>query len=336
METIYFLGVDISKKTIDTALTIDGKHFNEVQVDNQTKTVESFLENLKKQIASFSKLIVCMEHTGIYCLPLLNVLTKLKIKVCVEPALQIKQSQGMTRGKTDQVDARRIALYAIKNKEHLVFWKPQRLTIQKLKALLVTRERLLKMRKQLAIPIEESQEFVEEVIWKEMVKCCSNTIRALNRDIEKIDSEIDKVVKSDTQLSEQFLLITSVPGIGKLTALNMIISTGEFKRITEAKKFACYAGVAPFEHSSGISYRGKTRVSKMANMTLKRLLHLAAMSAIKCCDELKAFYHRKVEAGKNKMSVINAVRNKLISRVFACINNGRKYQKILKCPLHES
>lgn len=63
-------------------------------------------------------------------------------------------------------------------------------------------------------------------------------------------------------------------------------------------------------------------------MTLKKLLHLAAMSAIQCCEEIRAFYQRKVAAGKNKMSVINAVRNTLISRVFACINNKRMYQKI--------
>ena len=62
-------------------------------------------------------------------------------------------------------------------------------------------------------------------------------------------------------------------------------------------------------------------------MTLKKLLHLAAMSAIQYCEELKAFYQRKVAEGKNKMSVINAVRNKLISRIFACIKNKRKYQK---------
>ena len=97
--------------------------------------------------------------------------------------------------------------------------------------------------------------------------------------------------------------------------------------IPEAKKFACYVGVAPFEHTSGTSVRGKTKVSKMANMTLKKLLHMAAMSAIQCNEELKVFYQRKVAEGKNKMSVINAVRNKLISRVFACIKHRRRYQK---------
>src|SRR5688500_6802968 len=116
METHYFLGIDISKKKFDAALTIDGKHFHEVQVENLPKSIESFFRDLKKQLSSFSKLIVCLEHTGIYCQPLLDFLVKYGIKVCLEPALQIKQSQGMTRGKTDQIDAKRIALYAVKNR----------------------------------------------------------------------------------------------------------------------------------------------------------------------------------------------------------------------------
>jgi transposase len=120
---------------------------------------------------------------------------------------------------------------------------------------------------------------------------------------------------------------SSVTGIGKITAANIIVATGEFERIKDVKKFACYSGIAPFEHSSGSSVRGKTRVSKMANMTIKRLLHLAAMTAIQHSEELKRFYYRKIEAGKNKMSALNAVRNKLISRVFACVNNKRIYQK---------
>lgn len=328
MESHYFLGIDAAKKKFDAAVTIDGQHFHEAQVENATKAIEAFFRGLKKQLSSFSRLIVCMEHTGIYCQPLLDYLVKNDIKVCVEPALQIKQSQGMTRGKTDQVDARRIAVYAFKNQGNLAFWKPQRLCVQKLKALLATRERLLKVKVQLEVPLKECEEFIDPLIRKGMVSHCKKTLNAVQTDIERIEQAIEQVVKEDSQLSEQCTLATSVPGIGTITALNMIVATSEFKRIAEAKKFACYAGVAPFEHTSGSSIRGRTRVSKMANMTLKKLLHLAAMSAIQYCEELKAFYQRKIAAGKNKMSVINAVRNKLISRVFACINNKRMYQKI--------
>jgi len=327
METVYFLGVDISKKTFDAALTIDGKHFHEVQVENQSKSIESFFRGLKKQLPLVN-LIVCLEHTGIYCQPLLDCLVKHKIRVCVESARQIKLSQGITRGKTDQIDAKRIAQYAYKNRENLTFWKPQRDCVQKLKALLVTRERLVNVKVQLEVPLNECSEFIEASIRKEMIKHCQKTIKTVQETIRKIESAIDQLVKDDTQLAEQCALVTSVPGVGKITALNVIICTNEFTKIREAKKLACYAGVAPFEHRSGSSIRGKTRVSKMANMTLKRLFHLAAMSAIQCCDELKAFYSRKVAEGKNKMSVINAVRNKLISRIYACINNNRRYQKL--------
>jgi transposase len=328
METAYFLGIDISKKKFDAALTENGKDFHEAEVENSAKTIQSFFKELKGKLSSLDNVIVCLEHTGIYCQPLLDFLIKNKIRVCVEPALQIKQSQGMTRGKNDKVDAKRIALYAFKNREELSFWQPQRESIQRLKSLLTLRERLVKMKTQLEVPINESQEFIAPSIQKETIKHCTKTIKAIQTDIENVEEAIAKLVREDQQLAEQFNLVTSVPGVGKITALNVIISTGEFTRIREAKKFACYAGVAPFEHSSGSSIRGKTRVSKMANMTLKKLLHLAAMSAIQCCDELKIFYNRKVGAGKNKMSVINAVRNKLISRIFACINNKRRYHKI--------
>jgi transposase len=332
METLYFLGIDISKKMVDTALTTDGKQFLETRVENHAKAIESFLTGLKRKI-SFSKLIVCLEHTGVYSHPLLDVLVKLKIKVCMEPALQIKQSQGMIRGKSDQMDAKRIALYAMRNNENLTFWQPQRHCIQKLKALLTTRERLIKIKVQLSLPVSEASEFIDEGIRKEMLRYSVGTIKSIQRDIERIETAIDHLIKSDAKLSEQFSFAISVPGIGKITALNMIVSTGEFLRIKEPKKFACYAGVAPFEHTSGSSYRGKTRVSKMANMTVKRLLHMAAISAIQCCEDMKVYYQRKVKAGKNKMSVINAVRNKLISRVFSCVTQNRYYQKIYQTSL---
>lgn len=328
METLYFLGIDISKKKFDAALTVDGKNFHEAEVENSPAAIQSFFRELKKQISSLNRVIVCLEHTGIYGFPLIDFLVKNQIKVSVEPALQIKQSQGMTRGKNDQVDAKRIASYALKNRENLRFWQPQRDVIQQLKALLILRERLVKIKVQLEVPINESEEFVASSILKKTAANCQKSIQAIQNDIRRVEKEIDALISTDEQLSQQYKLATSVPGIGKITALNIIISTQEFSKIQEAKKFACYAGVAPFEHSSGSSIRGRTRVSKMANMTLKKLLHLSAMAAIQCNDELKTFYQRKVAAGKNKMSVLNAVRNKLISRIFSCVKNNRTYQKI--------
>ena len=134
-------------------------------------------------------------------------------------------------------------------------------------------------------------------------------------------------MKSDSNLNQQVKIATSVTGIGPIIAANMIITTNEFRDITEAKKFSCYSGVAPFEHSSGTSIKRKSRVSHLANKKMKSLLHLGARSAVLASPELKLFYQRKIAEGKAPLSVLNAVCNKLISRVFVCIKQQRLYEK---------
>jgi transposase len=328
METCYVLGADMSKKDFQACLTHDGINFSEQLVVNQCSSIASYFKGLRKQFGiSYKHLLVCLEHTGIYSNPLLSFVIRHKIKVCIEPAMQIKQSQGMVRGKSDQVDARRIALYALRNYPTLKLWEPPREVIQRLRALLSVRERLVKMRVLLTVPLQESYAFVSPAISKMTDTATMATRKVLAKDISRVDEEIQALIKSDTQLQHQYEQSTSVPGVGPITALNVIITTGEFKRISVAKKFACYAGVAPFEHTSGSSVRGRTRVSKMANMNMKRLLHLAAITAVRHKGELRDYYERKVAGGKNKMSVLNAVRNKLITRIFMCIKQDRCYQK---------
>jgi transposase len=328
MKMDYFIGIDVSKRTLDIAMVREGELVLEERIDNDTLSIRSFLKRLLTTLhLSVNQITVCMEHTGIYNAPALEVLWKKKINTCLQPGLQIKQSQGMTRGKNDRVDARRIAIYAFKNRHELTFWKPQRPVVQELSTLLAARERLVKVQVQLQVPLKESVGFVEPSIVRKLKVTYRRSLKSIQADLQDIETQLDQLIASDQIVSNQVKTITSIPGVGCITAMNMITATEEFSKISEAKKFACYAGVAPFEHSSGTSIRGKTRVSKMANMTLKKLLHLAAMSAIQCNPELKNYYTRKVNSGKNKMSVINAVRNKLISRVFACINHDRPYEK---------
>lgn len=324
----YFMGIDVSKKTLDLAVLKEGTLVWEQQVENSRKALLGALRLLKQQYSILAaNLTVCMEYTGIYNSIALDVFYQNNIKVCLERALHIKQSQGLVRGKNDKIDARRIASYAWRNHQELSWWKPQRENIQRLQALLVLRERLIRVKKQLHVPLQEAVEFVKSSIAKQLSKANHHTLQGLDKDISLVEHQIEELIEQDAQIKKRMEQITSIPGVGPITALNVIITTQEFTKISESKKFACYAGVAPFEHTSGSSIRGKTHVSKLANMTMKTLLHLAAMVAIQHNPELKLFYQRKVEAGKNKMSVINAVRNKLISRIFACVNNDRKYQK---------
>lgn len=144
-----------------------------------------------------------------------------------------------------------------------------------------------------------------------MARCCQHSLKALDQDLAKVNKQLDQLIASDEELNRLFNLITSVEGIGTVTAREVLITTNEFKDFTEAKKYACYAGVAPFQHQSGTSIRatvatGKTRVSHLANKTVKTLLHMAALSAINNCEELRDYYQRKVASGKNKMSAAGA------------------------------
>ncbi len=121
----------------------------------------------------------------------------------------------------------------------------------------------------------------------------------------------------------------SVPGVGKILSWNFLVKTNEFKTIKTPRKFACYSGIAPFENSSGTSVFGRSCISLWADKSLKKLLHLEAMSAIRLENDLSLYYRRKVEEGKNKMSVLNAIRNKIAHIIFALIKNDDFYQNRL-------
>lgn len=128
-------------------------------------------------------------------------------------------------------------------------------------------------------------------------------------------------------MSRQYELLCSVDGIGDRTAIKMIVETNAFKDFSDPRKFCCHAGVAPFSYTSGSSQKSRNKVSHRADKSIKKLLHLAALSIIKNNGELHDYYLRKVDEGKNKMSVINAVRAKLVLRMFAVIRNNQPYQK---------
>lgn len=154
-------------------------------------------------------------------------------------------------------------------------------------------------------------------------------IEELKKQIKAIEQQIKTLIKSDNKLNTLQKQLISVPGVGNILCWNLIVKTNEFKSITEPRKLACYTGVAPFQNTSGISVFGRNRVSNLADKSLKKLLHLGALSAIRLQNDLAVYYNRKVNEGKNKMSVLNAVRNKIIHLIFALIKNQTFYQNRL-------
>lgn len=139
-----------------------------------------------------------------------------------------------------------------------------------------------------------------------------------------------KIVWKDLELKSIFDLITSINGIGSQAAYTIIVYTNKFKKFKTWRKFASYSGIAPFPHQSGTSIRKQTRVSNLANKEVKVILNMCAMSAIRFNPEMKKYYQKRIEQGKNKMSTLNIIRNKLIARFFAVVERGTPYVNTLK------
>jgi transposase len=328
MEFKHFVGIDISKGSFDVALikdnNISGIASSVSSKDH--KCIVQLEEFLKKQEINLEETLFCMEHTGIYCRLLSQYLTEQKYHVWLEMPVQIIRSLGVQRGKSDVVDARRIAEYACLKKDKAVLWEPPREVVLQIHDLLSLRDRLCESRKMLKQPIKEFKDTGHKQTAQIIESHCKSTLISLDKEILQIEKELEKLINKDSNLKKLYGLARSVPGIGRITALSLLCFTNEFKLYQNPKQLACYCGVAPFEHTSGTSVKGKTRVSHFANKALKKLLHLVAMSTIKTDKELRTYYLRKVAEGKNKMSVINAVRNKVLHRLCAVIKRGTPYQ----------
>jgi transposase len=330
----HYIGIDVSKKTLDFAVIRKNEVCFHLQTENNLAGIQLFFKQLKKQNDfALSESVFCMEHTGIYNNHLLDFLYKKKANTSLVAGIEIKHSSGLQRGKNDKVDAIRIATYIYKNREELKLWQPKREIVQQLKHLSVLRSRLINVQKQLKTPLKETNDFINKKSQRQSEQLCKASIKALEKNLKEVNEQINELIQSDAELKRLFSIITSINGLGIVTATEIIISTNEFKDINCAKKFACYSGIAPFEHRSGTSIRGRSRVSQMGNKSVKTLLHLSAMTAIMYNEELKSYYQRKVEEGKNKMSIINAVRNKLVHRIFACVKQNRPYEKIFSYSL---
>ncbi len=325
----HYIGIDISKKTLDIAIYKQNSFLFHEQINNTPTSLKTFFKSLNKRGVDLSQSIVCAEFTGVYTQFLINSAQLLNLNLWLENGNHIKKSQGLKRGKNDKVDAQRIAQFAYKNKDDYKAYQEPRALVKTLKELINRRKQLVSLKKQLSGALGE-KEYKNEEDLALLKSLCENTLNGLETDLKRIEREIDRLIKSDEKMFNQYKIINSVVGMGPVTAANMIMMTNEFSAFLEAKKFACYAGVVPFSYTSGSSVSSKAKVSKMANHQMKTLLHMAAMSCIRSEGNLREYYLRKTEEGKNKMSVINAIRNKLILRVFACIRDNRFYDKDYK------
>lgn len=323
-----FAGIDISKRTFDVALLkVDESLVIHQSFEQSARGYKQFSAWLKKQGADGNNTLFCMEHTGLYSQGLINYLVKLNYPLWVEMAIKIKRSMGLQRGGDDKASARIIAEYAFRFNDRVRLWKPVDTRLMEIRGMLKQRERMLLSLKQLQVPVKELKECGHAAMARQLSKNQQAVIRELKTAVKKIEEQIASLVAADEELSVSVQRITSIKGVGLQTATTLLVYTKGFTMFENGKQLACYCGVVPFSKSSGTSVRTKPGVSHFANHKLKSLLHLCAMAALRHDAEIKAYYKRKVEEGKNKMLVINAIRNKLLQRIYALLRDKRSYEE---------
>lgn len=328
METkfMHFVGIDVSKFKFDVCLVFNGR------------TTELFQESFEQSKKGFNslhrwldKLIdgqrdqvrICVENTGLYDDALLYFLEAHGYWICLENAALIKKSIRDKRAKNDRLDARHIALYALRHWDELERWEKPREQVSKLKDLLACRRNLVEGLKR----IKQARKEIQHFKWAKLnnVTDYHAGIAGLQKDIRQIDLAIWELIKHDQNLYTMLSLLISIPAIGNITAYHFICYTNEFRRVKSGKHLASYCGVVPFEQQSG-TVKKPARLSNSANMVLKKLLHLCALAAIKMKKaEYKPYYEKKIAEGKHTLQAINAIRNKLVLRIAAVIKNQKPY-----------
>ena len=325
-----YLGIDVSKLTFDVALmvVINGRKQPLVtsKFSNDAPGLKIFKLWLDQLLVSFdANSLLVIENTGIYHRLIWNFCTTYLLPVFIGNAADLKWSFGIARGKSDKVDSMRLCDYAYKNCEEIKPTTGLNKVLITLKDLLSNRSKLLKLKNAIKQTLNELKTSNDKPTQALMEKLNKSALDGLKKSIKQIDKELLKIVQQDPSILINYNHMLSVPGIGKITATFIICCTNNFAIKVSGKQLANYAGVVPFEHTSGTSIKGKSRVHFMSNKELKSLLTMGALSAIQAYPEFKDYYERKTKEGKKHLQVLNAIKNKMLLRVAAVVNQQKDY-----------
>jgi len=324
----FFIGVDVSKDFLDVSYVLFGKS---CYLGNFSNSNEGYLRIINSlniiHKSNIDNWLFCFENTGVYSKGLAAWLYDYGIAFKEENPLQINRSLGLKRGKNDKADSKAIAMYAFEKRTSIVASKPCKPLILKLKKLVLRRAFLIKQRTALKNSIQMHKLALDDSLLDLFASQTKDLIEILNNQINDLEDRMEQIKSEDKYVKKNDELIRTVVGVGQIVSNFILAYTENFERIGEPRKLASFIGIAPFENSSG-TYEGKTRVSNLANKKLKSILSNAAFSAIKHDPQIANYYVRKLKEGKEKGIVINAVKNKLVQRIYAVVKRQQPYVKL--------
>lgn len=324
----FFIGIDISKDFFDVSYVLFGKVFYLDRFDNCDSGFLAMVQRLK-QITNMdlTNWFICFENTGVYSKALSAWLYDSGITFKEENPIQIHRSLGLKRGKNDKADSKAIAMYCYEKRDSIEATKPCKPVILKLKKLILRRDLLVRKRTALKTSFSMQKSILDESLLELFDNQTQQLTLLLDKQVKEIETQIELVKLEDKSVHRNDKLIQSVVGIGPIVSAFTLAYTENFERINDPRKFASYMGIAPFENSSG-NFTGKTKVSHLANKKLKSIFSNAAYSAINHDPQIGHYYHRKLNEGKVSGCVVNAVKNKLVQRIYSVVKRQTPYVKL--------
>ena len=197
-----------------------------------------------------------------------------------------------------------------------------------LKALVTARERYVKISVQIQNSLKANEILNKSVDVKMLIREESKQYKSIEKSIKNIEAQMQELINQDENLKDSYKKITKVIGVGPVIAIKCIVETENFIKFSNARKFSCHCGLAPFPYQSGSSVKGRTKTHYLRDKSLKAMLTKGAISAIQHDPQIKAYYKRKIEEGKHHMNVKNAVANKIVLRIFAVAKREEPFVKL--------
>lgn len=310
-------GIDLASEKFDVSFLDSEGRTKHIVVKNTKDQIEKFLDKLPQDCR------LVAEHTGVYGDKLLKMADLREIPVSYVSGYEIKHSMGLSRGKSDPMDASRIREYGERYADKLEYTHFPSETMYELKELYATRRLLVQQRKQLQTMLKGDDYRPEKSETAQSVK--NNMIEQFDEHIKAIEAKMTQLIDNDDELSKTSAIAQSIPGIGPVTATELIIKTDNFTRVSTAKKCATLAGIAPFPNSTGKSDKG-SHVSHMGDRQLKSLLHMCARSAVVHFEKMHVYKMKKYDIEhKHIFVVLNNVANRLLKILYSLIKKGEMY-----------
>jgi transposase len=264
-----------------------------------------------------------MEATGPYHVRLATYLHEKQVAVAVVNPLIIKRFSQMRlrRTKTDRADAQLIAAYGMAEKPTL--WQPTAVFITELQQESTVLEGLIQQR----TALKNQQEAFNQLphVSPQAQRSLDTVLQTLQEQIETLEKDMAR--KAQENQGPQLEKITSIPGMGPKTAIQLLIITQGFTRFENAKQLCAYIGLSPRAYDSGTSVKGKARISKLGMSRIRALLYMCAWSANRYNKACQSLYERLIAKGKAKKLALIAVANKLLKQAFALATKNQKYDE---------